>query len=105
MRDEALVPAIWPLEVANVLLVGERKGRITPAGSKAFLASLAALPIVVDPIDSTRAFDAIVALGRRYKLSSYDASYLELALRHDLPLVTLDDGLRRAARAADIALP
>src|SRR6478752_1648562 len=77
--DEAVVPAIWPLEVANVLLVAERRGRISEAQSSRFLELLAQLPIDVD--DSPADMTAIVATGRRHTLSSYDASYLVLAER------------------------
>lgn len=104
VRDEALVPAIWPLEIANALLVGERRKRITSAKARTFLSHLAALPIVVEPVDLPRAFADVFALGKKHALSSYDAAYLELAVRASLPLATLDGGLRKAAKTAGVRL-
>ena|ERR1700722_6307076 len=103
-REEAMVSSMWPLEVANVLLVGERRKRLTQAETRRFLTLLQALPIVVDSETTARAFQEIMAIGRDQGRSSYDASYLELALRRGLPLATLDDGVRQAGRALGITI-
>jgi predicted nucleic acid-binding protein len=96
----ALVPAIWPFEVANALLVGERRKRVTLAQVTALLQRLTELPIMVDPIQVSGPFGRILSLARQQQLSEYDAAYLELALREGQPLATLDHGLRRACRNA-----
>lgn len=101
---EAMVPAIWPLEVANVLLVAERRGRLTQADATRFVRLLRLLPISIDRETSDRALDTILDVGRAYGLSSYDAAYLELAMREGLPLATQDNALRQAAVACGIRL-
>lgn len=100
----AHVPAHWILEVTNTLLVGERRNRLKAGQRQRFLAEIAALPIRVDAETSVRGWDAIPALAEQHHLTSYDAAYLELALRLDVPLVTLDRDLARAARAAKVRL-
>jgi predicted nucleic acid-binding protein len=100
--DHAVVPAIWPLEVANVLLVAERRGRLSEAQASRFLELLAQLPINVD--DSPTDMAGIVATGRRHTLSSYDASYLQLAERLGAALATLDKTLAKAASKAGVQL-
>ncbi len=102
--SEALVPTIWPLEVANVLLVGERKGRGSEARTSRFVALLDALPIRVDAATSQHALSGILTLAREQRLSAYDAAYLELAMREGLALATQDKALRRAAEACGVAL-
>jgi predicted nucleic acid-binding protein len=101
---EALAPAIWPLEVANALLVAERRKRITMAQVTALLQRISKLPIVVEPIPPARAFEQVLSVARQHELTEYDAAYVELALREAVPLATLDAKLRRAARAAGIVL-
>jgi len=101
---EAATPAIWPFEVANALLVAERRKRITTAQVTSVLQRIASLPINVDPIQVDRAFGQILSAAREEKLTAYDAAYLELATREGLPLATLDDQLRQAARNAGVAL-
>jgi predicted nucleic acid-binding protein len=93
----AVVPSLWPLEVANVLLVAERRHRLGKTDTARFLALLQALPITVDQGTSQRAFREILDVAREQELSSYDAAYLELALREGLRLATLDDQLKDAA--------
>ena len=100
----ARVPAIWPLEVANVLLVAERRDRLTRADTSRFVELIAALPILVDTETPRRATGAILDLGRELYLSAYDAAYLELALRHRVPLATRDDKLRTAAAQRGVSL-
>jgi len=101
-RSPAVVPAIWMLEVANVLLVAQRKRRITVADSARFLGLLRALPIRTDEETSRRAWTDILPLAARLSLSAYDAAYVELAIRLDAPLATLDTHLMRAAKKAGI---
>lgn len=101
---EAVAPAIWPFEVANALLMGEKRKRVTPAQITSMLERIADLPILVDPIRAGRAFGPILLLARKERLTEYDAAYIELAFRESLPLATLDGQLRRAARSAGVAL-
>jgi len=96
---EARTTALWPLEVSNGLLVAERRNRIEPPDSARLTRLLLALPIVVDPVDRRRIFEQTRRLAQRHRLSSYDAHYLELAIRNGLPLATLDTNLRQAAEA------
>ncbi len=98
----AIVPSIWPLEVGNVLLVAERRGRLSEADSTHFLSMLAALPIYSEPETPQRAMSQILFLAREHKLSTYDASYLDLAMREGVPIATLDKGLRRAAAQCQV---
>jgi predicted nucleic acid-binding protein len=95
---EALVPSIWPLEVANALLAAERRNRIALAQVTALLQRISGLPITVMQIDSRQAFEQILPVARQQGLSHYDAAYLELALRRGLLLATLDEQLRRSAK-------
>ena len=95
-------PAIWPLEMANVLLVNERRKRITLAETARFVSLLNELAIQVDQPPGMRPFEATLLLARAHGLSVYDASYLELALRKGAPLATLDSKLRAAAKAAGV---
>lgn len=103
-ETDAIVPSIWPLEITNVLLVGERRGRQTVADTARFLAVLADLPISVDFSLQPCSMDQILSLGRQFGLSAYDASYLELAMREALPLATLDERLQCAASKAGVRL-
>ena len=100
----AWVPALWRLEVANVLEMGVRKGRTDTAFRDAALADLALLPITVDPDTDRHAWGATAKLAARHHLTLYDAAYLELARRRGLPLATLDRELRSAAAAEDVVL-
>ncbi len=98
----AAVPALWPLEVANILLVGERRGRISQADSATFVGLLEGLPIRIDDETAEHAMKASLNLARAQNLSVYAASYLELALRRGLPIATLDAKLKAAAAAVGI---
>lgn len=100
----AIVPTIWPLEVVNVLLVAERRNRLREGDSLRFLSLLSQLPIHVEPSWPERSMNDLLALGRANKLSSYDASYLDLAIRHGLPLATLDQELAAAAKMIDVPI-
>jgi predicted nucleic acid-binding protein len=96
-ESHGFVPAIWPLEIANALLVGERRGRISQADAMQFLSLVRNLPVAVDTDVSESAIDRIIALARAHDLSAYDASYLELAMRMGVPIATLDRQLISAA--------
>ena len=99
----AIVPSHWRLEVANALLMAERRGRVTSEQVAALLDQLAALPISIAPETAARAWDASPALARKHRLSLYDAAYLELALRKGLPLASFDGALLRAAETEQVA--
>lgn len=101
---EAVVPSIWSFEVANTLLVGERRKRISKRDSSNFLSFLAALPVTIDDSSTERALGSILALAREQGLSAYDAAYLELALREGLPLATRDRALKRAAISLGVSV-
>lgn len=101
-QDSALVPVTWGLEVANVIARAEAKGLVTEARSGVFLEMLEDVDIEVDAATSAHALSGTLQLARRYKLSAYDASYLELALRRGLALATLDEDLQRAAKKAGV---
>jgi predicted nucleic acid-binding protein len=100
----AWVPGLWRLEVANVLEMGVRRKRHDAAFRDATLADLAQLPIQVDAETDQHAWGATLHLAERYQLTLYDAAYLELALRRDLPLATLDEDLRQAANTEKVRL-
>ncbi len=104
LTSEAIVPAIWPLEVASVLLIGEQRQRLTQAQTVQFLQLLRTFAITVDAISPMTTINTVMMLGREHRLSSYDAAYLELAMRHGLPIATLDQKLRTAANAAGVSL-
>jgi predicted nucleic acid-binding protein len=100
-NDEAIVPSLWWFELRNGLVINERRGRITTIETARFLRRIARVLISVDlaPGETT-----VLDLARRHRLTVYDASYLELALREDLPMATLDVALVRAARAEAVPL-
>jgi predicted nucleic acid-binding protein len=105
LHDEGgIVPGLWPLEVANVLAVSERRGRSSPTRSAAFVEQLARLPLEIDGETGDRALHETLTLARREALTAYDACYLELAMRRGLPLATTDAALRRAATRLGVAL-
>ena len=93
---EAVVPGIWPLEVANVLVNAQARGLVSEARATAFAGLLQEMTITLDPSIASRALGDTLQLARRFKLSSFDAAYLELALREGLPLATLDADLQSA---------
>ena len=95
----ALAPGLWPLEALNGLLVAERRGRLDSSRRHRLAGFLHALPIKLDDETANRAWTETLGLAERFGLSAYDASYLELAQRHRLPLASLDQDLRAAATA------
>lgn len=102
-EGSAKVPSIWPLEVANVLAISERKERTNQAKITQFLQLLNDLPITVDAKTGKKAFTDVLTLARNNRLTSYDAAYLELALREGLSLATLDKGLKQVAGNLGVA--
>jgi predicted nucleic acid-binding protein len=101
---EVLVPNLWHLEVANVLLSATNRKEIEVSEVERFTAQLENLPITVDTLTANQVFGHTISLARAYRLSSYDAAYLELALREGLPLASLDKDLLKAARRSDIEI-
>lgn len=97
-QESAIVPQLWLLEVGNVLIQAERRGRITEARITEFLALLTTLDIEADNETSLRAGREIIALSRTHTLTTYDSAYLELAMRLGLPLATKDKALSAVAQ-------
>ncbi|WP_299881623.1 type II toxin-antitoxin system VapC family toxin [uncultured Cocleimonas sp.] len=104
LDDEAYVPDLWHLEAANVLLSAKKRSEIDAGEIEIFISQLENLPIHTDSSTSKQAFNRTLALADAYKLSSYDAAYLELAIREGLPIATLDKDLRKAAKKAGIEI-
>jgi|SRR5580658_6478473 predicted nucleic acid-binding protein len=103
MRDEeGVVPGLWWFEVRNILIVNERRRRITESDTGTFLMNLSRLRIRTDPAPDDEG--SVLRLARTYRLSVYDAAYLELAQREGLPLATLDGDLQKAASGERVAL-
>jgi len=101
--DRVAVPAFWRHEVLNALLTGEKRKRLTPQLTQAFIEDLNRLPVDVDvPATSAIVFNARQTLCRRHGLTAYDAAYLEIAIREKHALATVDDDLRRAALAEGV---
>jgi predicted nucleic acid-binding protein len=103
-EDGAFVPASWRLEVANSLTAAVRRGRIEEEFRNAALADLALLDIATDPQTDAYGWTTTLHLGDRFRLTLYDAAYLELAHRRSLPLATLDEELRAAGRTLGVPL-
>lgn len=102
--SQALVPSLLALEVANVVAKLESKGVITEADAQRYIALFGRLNIITDPATAAHALGDTLHLARRYRLSAYDAAYLELALRMGLPLATLDADLMKAAANTGVSL-
>lgn len=100
----AVVPALWPLEVANALLMSERRKRSTEAETIKWVGILNSLPIVIDDETNAHAWSNTITLARGHNLTAYDAAYLELAIRRGLPLATIDGKLKIAAKTVGVAL-
>ena len=105
VESRSFVPSLWPVDVDNVLLVATRRNRIRVDDWPEIRASLEALPIEIDPVTTSRAWGASLELARTHQLSVYDAMYLELAMRLQLPLATLDRALHGAARSVGVETP
>jgi predicted nucleic acid-binding protein len=102
-KTQAWVPSLWAVEIANALVSGERRQRLTAADTARFLELIKGLSIETDTQTASRAFDTL-QLARTYALSAYDAAYLELAMREGLPLATLDERLKNAANVSGVAI-
>ena len=102
--DSALVPGLWHLEIANVLARAQRHKRISGAQVAAHVDLLGRLPIVTDSETQSRAFGEILTLAGTQRLGTYDAAYLELAMRRGMALATLDKALVQAARHVDVEI-
>lgn len=102
--EDVVVPYHWHAEVANGLLVGERRRRTSAERIDAFGLRLAALDLVVDESPAAIVFDRLLPIARANQLTVYDAFYLELAMRRSLPLATFDAALAKAAQAAGVPL-
>ena len=103
-RDGAVAPPLWRIEVANAFQSSIRRKRIDRSYRDASLADLALLPIAIDRESDVHIWTATLGLSDRFGLTIYDACYLELAQRRNLPLATLDQELRAAAAAHGVAL-
>lgn len=103
VRDEgAFVPAIWYLELGNVLIQAERRNRLSVADIATRLELFGALPITIDDERPDRTLQAVLTLARAERLTTYDAAYLELAMRRGLPLASKDQDLVEAARRCGV---
>lgn len=100
-NENALVPPLWWYEVRNLLVVNERRQRMTVEDSARYLELLSSFPIQVDPVEDEQ---AVLRCARKYRLSFYDAAYLAVAQRNRIPLATLEKALQAAALAAGIPL-
>ena len=98
------VPALWFLEMANILLAAQRRQRLTTPQRKAALEKLSALHFLVDEEGSRHAFGKTSGLAEKYGLTIYDATYLELALRRSLPLASRDEALNKAAKQCGLKI-
>jgi predicted nucleic acid-binding protein len=102
--EPAVVPSVWPLEIVNGLLVAERRRRLSPAEVAQVGRELADLPITWHELSLDLAFGPVLDLARAQALSTYDAAYLELAMREGLPLATQDEALRAATQRVGVPL-
>jgi len=103
--DGAAAPALWQLEVANMLLTALRRKRIDASQFVRLLEAIDSLPVTLQAALTAKQRGDLLHLARKHELTAYDAAYLELALRLDLPLATFDDRLTRAARAEGAKTP
>jgi predicted nucleic acid-binding protein len=104
VESGAVVPALWRIEVLNAFQTAIRRNRIDTAFRDVALARLAAMPIAVDPDTDAQVWSMTLHLADRFRLTAYDAVYLELARRRQLPLATLDRELRAASAVLGVAL-
>lgn len=104
IEANALVPNLWHLEAANVLLGAEISGDLDTGEIEGFISQLENLPIQLDLLTAHQAFSRTFALARAFKLSSYEAAYLELAIREGVPMATLDKKLLKSAKKAGVEI-
>ena len=105
LAGRAFVPAIWPIEVGNVLRVATGRGRISVGDWARIRTNLEAMPIEIEPVSTSCVWGSVLELAHERRLSVYDAMYLELAVRMRLPLATLDGALAAAGSAAGVEVP
>jgi predicted nucleic acid-binding protein len=99
-----LVPTLWPIEITNALLVAERRNRVKQSTIRQFVALLNGLTVLLVSQSVTESVSNVLPLAREYNLSAYDAAYLDVALRHGIPLATLDNNLQKAGAKAGIKI-
>ncbi len=99
-----VVPALWTIEITNAVLVAERRKRVAQPEVRRFVELLRELTVVMDSQTVAESIRNILPLGREHGLSAYDAAYLDVAMRHDAPLATLDRVLRKAGRKAGVEI-
>ena len=105
-HEPAVVPAVWPLEIGNALLISHRRGRLTEKEVDRLLGLVGELPVEIETAGLDERISALIAFARKFQLTAYDAAYLEIAKRRALPLATLDARLREACGKSGIeALP
>ena len=104
VEEGAVVPQLWPIEALNGLLTAERRGRIDGTDRQRLAGFLQELPIAIDDETTRRLWATTARLADQHRLTAYDATYLELALRLGLPLATSDKALRTAAQGAGVDL-
>lgn len=102
--DEAIAPALWPLAMANGLIVAERRGRLSPAKLARAVELSLDLRVSLDEVSVAHALGPVLDVARSQGLTAYDAAYLELAMREGIPLATQDDDLRAAAARVGVPL-
>lgn len=107
LRDQLVnesihVPCLWPIEITNVVLAALRQNRITDDELPDLLDDLRELPDEIDRETDSMVWDESFHLAKQFNLSIYDATYMELAVRRELPIATLDKGLAKACQEADI---
>lgn len=102
--EDAVVPILWFYEASAVVARAQNRGALAPGAAEAFIAELQSLDIRADDESAARIFSDVHRLATTHRLSSYDAAYLEVALRRNLPLATLDDELARAGKAAGVTV-
>jgi predicted nucleic acid-binding protein len=104
LTETAVVPSIWPFEIANVLWVAYRQGRIAKAEIFSIREALLRLPLEIEPVKIEHILSAVLDVSIQHQLTVYDSSYLELSSRLSIPLATLDKKLRKAAMSEEIPL-
>jgi predicted nucleic acid-binding protein len=102
--EEVMVASVWPLEITNGLLSAQRRGRVTAERVEQFLAQILRLRIRIELFTTQQAVHEVKQLAQTHQLTAYDAAYLALVLRFQLPLATLDEELITAANAAGVRL-
>ncbi len=103
-NQTVIVPTIWAVEITNALLVGERRKRIRQPEIRRFVDLLKGLSVVEERQKFAETVSNVLPLAREYDLSAYDAAYLDVAIRHEIPLATLDAAMQKACTAAGIEI-